>query len=123
MTESRVRSAGAHHKDLGLLITGGWEAKTTTEITTDGINFNAFTPLPVTGNVIPVGGLSDHCMVALDGGGEDGDFFVGGGYSSHGLSEKAYIYRDNQWAEVEEMTKRYSKMFNLEMQSEISWKL
>ena len=98
MTTSRAHHAAAHHKDLGFLITGGKypdDYKSSTEITTDGVTFEAFTPLPV--------GLRDHCMVALDGD-EEGDFFVGGGDISIGKYRKeAFIHKNNQWMDVKEL--------------------
>merc|ERR1711879_325082 len=98
MGTSRELHAAAHHKDLGFLITGGKHPesyKTSTEITRDGVTFEAFTPLPI--------GLRSHCMVALDGD-EEGDFFVGGGHSSgQQYDKRAYIYKINQWVEVEEL--------------------
>ena len=74
MNEARYLGAAAHHQDLGFLITGG-KGKSTTEITKDGVTFEAFTPLPIV--------LHSHCVVSLDG--EDGDIFVGGGHGKgHG---------------------------------------
>ena len=77
MKEARRAHAAAHHKDLGFLITGGQDGgyKSSTEITKDGVTFEAFTPLPIV--------LHSHCVVSLDG--EDGDIFVGGGHGKgHG---------------------------------------
>ena len=92
MTEDRYGSAGAHHKDLGFLITGGVYDISTTEITTDGITFNAFTPLPL--------GLHSHCLVALDG--DDGEFFVTAGHSSGcGVCQRTFIHKIDQWNEME----------------------
>ena len=120
MNEARHYAAGAHHKDLGFLVAGGWNGPhgpheyhgvSTTEITTDGVTFDMFTQLPIA--------LSSPCMVALDG--EDGEFFIAGGSSSSGFSRRAFIHRDNQWDEVEQMeTARYGKMSNLEMQGEMN---
>ena len=92
MNEARYYHAGAHHPDLGFLITGGLDSgyKSTTEISRDGITFEYYTPLPI--------GLFGHCMVALDN--DDGEFFIGGGFSS-GVSNKAFIHKGNQWVEVE----------------------
>ena len=113
MKEPRVPySTGAHHDELGFLVSA--TIRLTTEITTDGVTFNAFTPLPI--------GLSNYCMVALDG--DDGEFFVGGGDywkldGNNGRSLKsrrAFIYRDNQWDEVAQMpTARSCKKAYLEM--------
>ena len=95
MNEARTRSAAAHHKDLGFLVTGGVPGpKSSTEISKDGITFEAFTPLPV--------GLAHHCAVALDG--DNGDFFIAGGATSSGdLSKRAFIHRGNQWVEMKQM--------------------
>ena len=119
MTTSRAHHAAAHHKDLGFLITGGKypdDYKSSTEITRDGITFEAFTSLPV--------GLRSHCMVALDGD-EEGDFFVGGGDNSiQQYTKSAYIYKNNTWVGVKELpTGRRGKMPNLDLDNEICWKL
>ena len=114
MKEPRVPySTGAHHDELGFLVSA--TIRLTTEITTDGVTFNAFTPLPKSLNL--------YCMVALDG--DDGEFFVGGGsYSSCSTtscrndvkSRRAFIYKDNQWDEVAQMpTARSCKKAYLEM--------
>ena len=118
MKEPYPYNTGAHHDELGFLVSARGSTGTT-EITTDGVTFNAFTPLPI--------GLSNYCMVALDG--DDGEFFVGGGDywkldGNNGRSLKsrrAFIYRDNQWVEVAQMpTARNCKRAYLEMQSETS---
>ena len=119
MTTSRAHHAAAHHKDVGFLITGGkWPEnfKSSTEITRDGVTFEAFTPLPV--------GLRDHCMVALDGD-EEGDFFVGGGDIRGGkYSKRAFIYKNNQWMDVKELpTGSRGKKPNLNLSDELCWKL
>ena len=119
MTTSRAHHAAAHHKDVGFLITGGkWPEnfKSSTEITRDGVTFEAFTPLPV--------GLRDHCMVALDGD-EEGDFFVGGGDSSvKTYTKSTYIYKNNQWVGVRELpTGRRGKMPNFDLHNQSCWKL
>ena len=99
MMETRFFSAAAHHRDLGFLVSGGnldnngWP-KTSTEITKDGITFEAFTPLPT--------GFTSHCLVALDGG-SDGDFFVAGGWDGSNYVKRALIHRGNQWVEMREM--------------------
>ena len=115
MNEARYKSAGAHHPDIGFVITGGEDGGflSTTEISRDGITFEYYTPLPI--------GLYGHCMVALDN--DDGEFFIGGGYSS-GVSNKAFIHKGNQWVEVQQMpTARGCKKSNLEVQGEINWML
>ena len=114
MKEPYPYNTGAHHDELGFLVSARGSTGTT-EITTDGVTFNAFTPLPI--------GLSNYCMVALDG--DDGEFFVGGGsYSSCSTtscrndvkSRRAFIYKDNQWDEVAQMpTARSCKKAYLEM--------
>ena len=116
MNEARYKSAGAHHPDIGFVITGGEDRGflSTTEISRDGITFESYTPLPI--------GLEGHCMVALEG--NDGEFFIGGGYSSSGYSNRAFIHKGNEWVEVEQMpTARTSKESNLEVQGEINWML
>ena len=106
MNEARFASAGAHHKDLGFLISGGAfntpvpdnDPVATTEISTDGITFNAFTQLPL--------GLHSHCMVALDG--DDGEFLVIGGHTSSHFSQQpdyswsplVLKHKNNQWQEM-----------------------
>ena len=85
MNDRRIYAAGAHHATLGFLVTGGNLAGPhSTEITTDGITFSTFSPLPVDQ-------LHNHCMVALDG--EEGEFFVAGGNKRN----TTFIYRENQW--------------------------
>ena len=113
MNEARVYSRAAHHQELGFLITGGgWpEGISTTEITKDGATFEVFTPLPI--------GLAGHCVVALEG--DDGDFFVGGGYDGSNNNKRTFIHRGNQWVEMMQMpTARQCKKPNLEMQNEIN---
>ena len=99
MNEARAQGAAAHHKDLGFLVTGGKSNgdpfKTSTEITQDGVTFQPFTSLPI--------GVQSHCMVALDGD-EEEDFFIGGGDTSAGkYSKKAFIHKNNQWMDVNEL--------------------
>ena len=109
MNEARY-SAGAHHPDIGFVVTGGQDGGgrlSTTEISRDGITFDYYTPLPI--------GLDGHCMVALDG--DNGEFFIGGGQSSSGFSNRAFIHKGNHWVEVEQMpTTRACKKSNLEVQ-------
>ena len=91
MTEERYASAGAHHKDLGFLIAGGVYDISTTEITTDGITFTAFTQLPL--------GFHSQCLVALNG--DDGEFFMAGGHNSGcGQCHRAFIHKNSQWDEM-----------------------
>ena len=102
LNEDRFKAAAAHHIELGFLITGGEYRKSSTEITADGVTWDLFTPLPIN--------LYGHCLVALDS--DYGDFFtVGGQRGSDGKSNKrAFIYKNSQWTEVEEMpTARYCK--------------
>ena len=119
MNEARAEGAAAYHKDLGFLVTGGKSSgdsfKTSTEITQDGVTFRAFTSLPI--------GVLNHCMVALDGD-EEGDFFVGGGDSSVGkYTKKAFIHKDNQWMDAEQLpTGRRGKKPNLDLGDELFWK-
>ena len=63
-------------------------------------------------------------MVALDGD-EEGDFFVGGGDSSgQQYGKRAYIYKINQWVEVEELpTGRVGKKPSFDLNNVICWKL
>ena len=102
MNEERELLAGAHHSQLGFLVSGGYglySRLSTTEITTDGMTFTAYTPLPI--------GLESHCMVALDG--DDGEFFLAGGYSFD-YNRRSFIHRGNRWDEVAPMpTTRYGK--------------
>ena len=61
MTEVRHRTAGARHESLGFLVSGGWDGSTrlsSSELSTDGATWSAYTPLPI--------GLDLHCMVSLD---------------------------------------------------------
>ena len=99
MNEKRHKFAGAHHSQLGFLVSGGWQSSTT-EITTDGMTFNAYTPLPLA--------LLDHCLVALDR--DDGEFFLAGGRTEYDAHNGTYIHRDNHWDNVHDMpTRRYGK--------------
>ena len=110
MKEARNIAAGAHHQQLGFLISGGYRAGylSTTEITTDGVTFNYFTPLPF--------GLYLHCMVALDG--DDGEFIIVGGFSGS-YEKRAFIHKSNQWVQMASMTTaRDCKMSDLEMNAE-----
>ena len=101
MSAPRFKAGAAHHHVLGFLVSGGAPGlQRTTEVTKDGITFEAFTPLPI--------GVQAPCAVAL--GGDDGDFFVGGGYDGSPHSKRAFIHRGNQWVEMQEMpTARHSK--------------
>ena len=97
MNEARWAAAGAHHPQLGFLVSGGWYgnrlATTTTEISKDGRTFSTYTPLPYE--------LHGHCMIALDG--DDGEFFFAGGSKGGQLQNRAFIHRGGQWVEVERM--------------------
>ena len=94
MSAPRFKAGAAHHHVLGFLVSGGAPGlQRTTEVTKDGITFEAFTPLPI--------GVQAPCAVAL--GGDDGDFFVGGGYDGSPHSKRAFIHRGNQWVEMREM--------------------
>ena len=115
MNEARHRAAGAHHPQLGFLVSGGSggsDLKSTTEISTDGRTFSAYTPLPIR--------LYRHCLVALDR--DDGEFFLAGGYTgpwtpAYPSSRRAFIHRRSQWDEVGPMpTARGGKKSNLKMQ-------
>jgi len=120
MNEPRANAAGAHHPQVGFLVSGGWNGSSSqdpsgsslssTEVSTDGRTFSAYTPLPI--------GLQGHCMVALDG--DDGEFFLAGGWvgagasPSHGEddhSARAFIHRESQWDEVEQMPTARSGLF------------
>ena len=108
MNEARRYAAGAHHPQLGFLVSGGWDGNwlASTEISEDGRTFRAHTPLPIR--------LSHHCMVALVG--DDGEFFLAGG-SSWTYSRKVFIHRGSQWDEVEPMpTPRQCMKSNSKMQ-------
>ena len=118
MNEARANAAGAHHPQVGFLVSGGWNGSrsqdpsasgstlSSTEVSTDGRTFSAYTPLPI--------GLEGHCMVALDG--NDGEFFLAGGltggsspsYTVDDLSARAFIHRESQWDEVEQMPRARS---------------
>ena len=93
MSEYRNVATGAHHPQLGFLVTGGFKnhtlhAMSKTEISKDGRIFSAYTPLPI--------GVLRPCLVALDG--DDGEFFLAGGnlriYSSP--INRAFIHRGGQ---------------------------
>ena len=94
MNEARAFAAGAHHPQLGFLVSGGFDGglKSTTEISMDGRTFSAYTPLPIR--------LYRHCLVVLDR--DDGEFFLAGGYTGPS-SRRAFIHRGGQWDEVEPM--------------------
>ena len=105
MNEVRGGASVAHHPQLGLLVSGGWNDScpcdlSSTELWTDGpTTFSAFTPLPIA--------LSSHCVVALDR--DDGEFFLAGGYSFD-YNRRSFIHRGNWWDEVAPMpTERYGK--------------
>ena len=102
MNEVRGGASVAHHPQLGLLVSGGWNGSadlSSSELSTDGRTFSAFTPLPIA--------LSSHCVVALDG--DDGEFFLAGGYSFD-YNRRSFIHRGNRWDEVAPMpTTRYGK--------------
>ena len=114
MNEPRAHPGGAHHPELGFLVSGGGHGYKSTEITTDGITFVDFTPIPIK--------IYAHCSVALDGR-DDGEFFYAGGHEwaeDWGVqwgergTERAYIHRANQWEEVTPMpTTRRCKKSNL----------
>ena len=116
MNEARAFAAGAHHLQLGFLVSGGFDGSAsllpTSEISTDGMTFSTFTPLPIA--------VYRHCMVALDG--DDGEFFLAGGYTgpwtpAYPSSRRAFIHRRSQWDEVGPMpTARGGKKSNLKMQ-------
>ena len=111
MNEARAFAAGAHHPQLGFLVSGGYDGSfnllSTSEISTDGMTFSTFTPLPT-----PV---YRHCMVALDG--DDGEFFLAGGWHTGPASRRTFIHRRDQWDEVDLMpTARGGKKLNLKMQ-------
>ena len=94
LNDYRRQAAAAHHKELGFLITGAYSpSKSSTEITTDGVNFDQFTPLPIK--------LYGHCLLALDS--DYGDFFTAGGVSDGNRIKRAFIHKDSQWTEVAEM--------------------
>ena len=111
MNEARAFAAGAHHPQLGFLVSGGYDGysslpSSTSEISTDGMTFSTFTPLPIA--------VYRHCMVALDR--DDGEFFLAGG-STGPSSRRAFIHRRSHWDEVEPMqTGREGKKSNLKMQ-------
>ena len=112
MNETRYMAAGAHHPQRGFLVSGGlsrWDTSgilSSSELSTDGTTFRAYTPLPI--------GLVQSCMVALEGG--DGEFFLAGGSDAIGGSNKldrAFIHRSNNWVEVTPMpTARFCKKSN-----------
>ena len=109
MNEPRAHPGGAHHPELGFLVSGGGHGFKSTEITTDGITFVDYTPIPIA--------LYAHCSVALDGR-DDGEFFYAGGHERVGGgergTERAYVHRANQWEEVTPMpTTRRCKKSNL----------
>jgi len=103
MNEARLNAVGAHHPQLGFLVSGGSNASyhgdpsgsilSSTEVSTDGRTFSAYTPLPIE--------LSGHCMVALDG--DDGEFFLAGGRDGLSELDRAFIHRNNAWVEVAAM--------------------
>ena len=85
--EERRHAAAALHPTLGLIITGGMNHQST-EVTSDGVFFQPFTPLPTA--------LWGHCLVTL--GNEHGDLFLAGGYTDPGSGQKVvspntYIYQ------------------------------
>lgn len=104
MNQCRGGGAGAHHPQLGFLVSGGgrFSVYSTTEISKDGRTFSTFTPL---GNAT---GPTKRCCVALDG--DDGEFFLAGGTGWGYVSSTAFIHRRGQWDEVEPIpTARYCK--------------
>ena len=114
MNEARSSAAGAHHPQLGFLVSGGYNdgsSKSTTEISSDGRTFSAYTPLPIE--------LWGHCMVALDR--DDGEFFLAGGWDGYYSSNRAFIHRGGQWDQVKWMwASRYRKKSNSLMQIEMN---
>ena len=93
-------AAAAHHRELGFLIAGHHPYPSINlghllQITTDGVTFDQFTPLPNEG--------AASCLVALDS--DFGNFFACG-------TRGAFIHKTNQWTEVAEMpTPRSGKKF------------
>ena len=109
MNEARAFAAGAHHPQLGFLVSGGFDGnqlKSTSEISTDGRTFSAYTPLPSK--------LYRHCLVALDR--DDGEFFLAGGYTG-ASSRSAFIHRGRgKWEPVASIpTARGGKRSNQKM--------
>ena len=102
MDEVRYLAAGAHHASLGFLVSGGKDGSarlSSSELSSDGATWGAYTQLPIE--------VNSHCLVALDR--DDGDFFLTGG-SSGGTLKRAFIHRTNSWVEVTAMpTARYGK--------------
>ena len=59
--------------------------------------------------------FKDHCLVSLDR--EAGTFFLTRGQTDRLYSNKAYILKEGNWIEKEDMpTARFGKKPNLEMQ-------
>ena len=97
--EGRRYSAGAYNRNNGLIITGGYPAKSSTEQFTDkGLSEMSFTPMPI--------GLRAHCLVSLDNA-DDGGFLLTGGRDGTGDSrnKKTFIYRSasNKWIQMADM--------------------
>ena len=94
LEEGRRYSAGAYDKKYGLIITGGYPAKSSIEHFAKFSKVN-FAPMPI--------GLRAHCLVSLDDA-DAGDFLLTGGRDSTGgnRNKKTFIYRlaSNEWIQM-----------------------
>ena len=108
MNQARTYAAGAHHNSIGFLVSGGSVSGSaarlsSSELSTEGATWGAYTPLPI--------GLSSHCVVALDS--NYGVFFLAGGWDGSNELDRAFIHKGANWVEVKQMsTARYGKKSN-----------